>query len=109
MSPQFDNYLQRTLPSKLSFNMSVLLQLKNTSLFSFGTLDFFYNQEFSAPGKNIYYTVKCGFETTALRIVCLRSNINLTQFVWSTFDYYSTNYVMIVSPFFFREKDWLRF
>lgn len=93
-------------PQKLSSDISVLLQLKHTTAFSFGTLDFIYNQEFSAPGKNIYYTVRCGLETSALRIVCVesakvcgpRSNIDLTEFVWSTFDYYCTNYAMTVLP-----------
>ena len=44
-------------PQTLSSNIYVLPQLKHTTAFSFGTIDFIYNQEFSAPGENIYYTV----------------------------------------------------
>jgi len=63
-------------------------------------------QEYSAPSKNIYYTIECGVQRIALRIVriqiaklCgLRSNIDFTHYVWSTFDYHCTNYAMIVLP-----------
>ena len=59
-------------------------------------------QEYSAPGINVYCTIKCGVETISLRIVCVqiaklcgpRSNIDLTHYVWSAFDYYCKNYVV---------------
>ena len=60
----------------------------------------------STPGENIYYTVRCGLETTAVRIVCADSfescgpwaNLDLTHFIWTTFAYYCTNYAIVVLP-----------
>jgi hypothetical protein len=61
---------------------------------------------YSQPGNNVYYTIKCGVETAALRIVSVdsavpcgpRSNLDFTHFVWSTFAYYCTNCAMVVLP-----------
>ena len=61
---------------------------------------------FFLPGKLIFYVIKYGEETANLRIICvestkpcnLRSNIDLFHYVWSTFDYYCTNYAMCVLP-----------
>ena len=58
---------------KLSPDISVLLQLQHTLAFSLANWIFLYNQEFSAHGKNVYYTIKCGVETTAFRIVYVQS------------------------------------
>ena len=88
----------------LSSDISILLQLEHTSAFSFGTLHFLFNEEFSAPGKNIYFTVTCGVETNTLRIVCVQSaklcvplsSLDLTQLLWSTFDYYFSHYAMVL-------------
>lgn len=93
-------------PQEWTSDTSVLLQFRHTSAFCFGNLEFLYMQEYSAPGKNIYYTIKCGDVITAFRIVCVqsaklcspRSNIDFTQYVWSTFDYYCANYAMFVLP-----------
>ena len=93
-------------PQKWYSDISVLLQLQHNHAFSFGSLDFLYMQEYSAPGKNIYYTIECGVKRIAIRIACvqnaklygLRSNNDFTHYVRSTFDYYCTNYSMIVLP-----------
>jgi len=54
----------------------------------------------------LHYVIKYGEEIRALRTVCiesvklcgLRSNMDLTQYIWSTFEYYCANYTVIVLP-----------
>jgi hypothetical protein len=93
-------------PERLPPEISVLLQIQPTPAFSFESLDFLYMDAYSQPGNNVYYTVKRGVETAALKIVCVnssvpcgpRSKLDFTHFVWSTFAYYCTNYAMVVLP-----------
>ena len=54
----------------------------------------------------LHYIVKYGEEIRSLRIVCIesvkpcgpRSNVDLTHYIWSTFEYYSANYAVLVIP-----------
>jgi len=91
-------------PQKRSSDISILLQLQHNLAFSF---DSFWNMsDFTIPGKLILYGIKYGEQTANLRIICtestkpctLRSNNDLTHYVWSIFDYYCTNYAMCVLP-----------
>jgi len=58
------------------------------------------------PGKIIHYVIRYGVEVRALKIVCIqstqpygpRSNMDLTCYIWSTFDYCCANYAVIVLP-----------
>ena len=62
--------------------------------------------ERSVPGKIIHYVIRYGVEVTALKIVCIqctqpcgqRSNMDLTCYIWSAFDYYCANYASILLP-----------
>lgn len=94
-------------PQEWSSDISVLLHMQHTSVFfSLDSLGFSFVPDYSIPGKNIYYAVKYGVETTALRLVCIESakpcgpryNADLTDYVRPTFDYYCTNYATIVLP-----------
>jgi hypothetical protein len=73
ISPRFDNYIHDILPSKIVPWHFRFTAITAHSRVFFGKLDFLYNQEFSAHGKNVYYTIKCGVETTAFRIVYVQS------------------------------------
>jgi hypothetical protein len=74
--------------------------------FSIESLDFLFMPAYSSPGNNVHYTVRCGVETTAVRITCVdslelcgpESNLDLTHFIWKTFAYYCTNYAIAVLP-----------
>ena len=54
----------------------------------------------------INYVIRYGVDVKALKIVCIesakpcgpRSNIDLTQYIWSTFEYYCANNAMLVLP-----------
>jgi len=54
----------------------------------------------------IYYAIRYGVEVTALRIIYIESVkpcgplpiVDLTHYIWSTFEYYCANYAMIVLP-----------
>jgi len=93
-------------PQKLSSEIAVLLQITHTPAFSLESLDFVFVPYYYRPGKNIYYTVRHGDITIAVRIVCVdcvlpcapRSNLNLVHFMWSTFAYYCSNYAIVVVP-----------
>ena len=81
------------------------MQITPTPAFSLESLDFVFDPYYSRPGENIYYTVRHGDLTIAVRIVCVdcvlpcgpRSNLNLVHFMWSTFAYCS-NYAIVVVP-----------
>jgi len=83
-------------PQKLYSEIAVLLQITHTSAFSFESLDFVFVPYYYRHGENIYYTVRHGDISIAVRIVCVdcvlpcdpRSNLNLVHFMWSTFAYY---------------------
>ena len=93
-------------PQNLTSEISVLLQITNTPAFSLESLDFVFVPYYSRPGDNIYYAVRHGDITIAVRIVCVecaspcgpRSNLNLVHFMWSTFAYYCSNYAIVVVP-----------
>jgi hypothetical protein len=78
-------------PQKLSTEIVVLLQITHTPAFSFESSDFTFVPYYSRPGENIYYTVRHGDITIAVRIVCVdcvlpygpRSHMNLVHFIWS--------------------------
>jgi len=92
-------------PQKWSSDISVLLQIQRTRIFSLDSLLFFlFIPECSIPAKILNYVIKYGKELTALRIVCIESvkscgprpNMHLTHKIWPTFEYYCANYAMIV-------------
>jgi len=93
-------------PQKWSSDISGLLQMQHTPAFSLESLDFLFFREYSITGKTILDAMRYGIEVTAHRIVCIesvnlcgpRSNVDLTQYMWSTFEYYCANYAVIVLP-----------
>jgi hypothetical protein len=93
-------------PQNLSSEIAVLLQNTHTPAFSLESLDVLFVPYYSRPGENIYFTVRHGDITIAVRIVCVdcvlpcgpRSNLNLVHFMWSTFAYYWSNYAIVVVP-----------
>jgi len=62
--------------------------------------------ECSLPGKIIHYVIQYGVEVRVLKIVFIqgtkpcvpRSNMDLTCYIGSTFDYYCANYAVIALP-----------
>jgi hypothetical protein len=57
-------------PQKLTLpEIAVLLQITNTPAFSLESLDFVFVPYYSRPDENIYYVVRHGDLTIALRIV----------------------------------------
>ena len=90
----------------MSPEIAVLLQINHTPAFSLESLEFVFDPYYSRPGENIYYTVRHGDLTIAVRIVCVdcvlpcgpRSILNLVHFMWSTFAYYCSNYAIVVVP-----------
>ena len=93
-------------PEMLSPDLSILLQIQPTPVFSLDELDFLFVPSFSILERSICYTVRCGVEHMALRIVCVnslqpfgpRTNLDLTSIAWTTFSYYCANYAMVVLP-----------
>jgi len=93
-------------PQKWSADISVLLQKQRTPAFSLNSLNFLFVPEYSLPGKMLHYVIRYGAEIRALRIVCTgsviscgpRSNIDLTHYIWSTFEYYCANYAIVLLP-----------
>jgi hypothetical protein len=92
-------------PQNLSTDIRILLQIGHTPAFSLDCLDFLFQHLYSTPG-DIFYIVRYGEETIAIRIDCVdsletygpRSNHDFVQFMWTTFAFYSTNYAMLVLP-----------
>jgi len=93
-------------PQKWSLDISVLLQMQHTPAFCLDNLDFLFIPECSIPGKMLHYVIRYGVELKAVRIVYIdivkpcgpRSNVHLTQFIWSTFEYYCANYPIVQQP-----------
>jgi hypothetical protein len=91
-------------PQKLASEIAVLLQITNTPAFSLQSLDFLFVPQYSTPGENIYYAIRRVNTTIAVRIVCVtvtcdpRSNLNLVRFMLSSFEYYCSNYAIVVVP-----------
>ena len=91
---------------QMSPEIAVLLQIEHTAAFSIESLDFLFMPAYSSAISNVFYTVRCGAETAAVRITCVdsfeicgpRSNLDLTRFIWKTFTYYFTNYAIAVLP-----------
>jgi hypothetical protein len=91
---------------EMSPDIPILLQIQPTSVFSLENLDFWFMPSYSRPGDNVFYTVRCGVEVVALRIACinslqpccLRSNLDLTHFLWASFSFYCINYAMVMLP-----------
>jgi len=92
-------YHRQTLPE-----IAVLLQITHTPAFSIESLDFVFVPYYYRHGENIYYTVRHGDISIAVRMVCVdcvlpcgpRSILNLVHFMWSTFAYYCGNYAIVV-------------
>ena len=93
-------------PQKWSTDISILLQKQRTPAFSLNRLDFLYVPECSLPGEILHYYIRYGEEVRDLRIVCVhsvspcgpRSNIDLTYYVWATFEYYCADYAIVLLP-----------
>jgi hypothetical protein len=93
-------------PQNLCPKISALLKISHISAFSFDKLDFLYMPTYSRPGSNVFYALRYGNEITALRLAIVnsvkpcgqRSSTNFTYYMWKTFVYYFTNYVMVVLP-----------
>ena len=89
----------------LSSEISTLLQIHCSLAFSLGCLNFLLVPECSEPGKKMHYVTRYG-EVRDLKCVCIqitkpcgpRSNMDLTCYIWSTFEFYCANYAIIVLP-----------
>jgi len=87
-------------PQRWSSDISVSLQRQPTPAFSLNNLDFLFVPECYLPGKILHYYIRYGVEVRCLKLVCVdsvgpcgpRSNIDLTHYVWATFEYYFANY-----------------
>ena len=92
-------------PQSWSWEIAVLLQEQPSPTFSMGSVDFKFVPERSIPGKLLLYVIRYG-EEIMLRNACIdsfnpcgpRSNMDLTYHIWSTFEYYCTNYAIAVLP-----------
>ena len=84
----------------------MLLQEQPTPKFSLGSVEFVFVPEWSIPGNVLHYVVKYGGDEIVLRNQCIdsvapcdpRSNMDLTYHIWSTFEYYCSNYAILVLP-----------
>jgi hypothetical protein len=93
-------------PAELTPDSSILFQITRAPAFSLNSLDFLLVPEFTIPGSVIYYIVKYGDTTMAVkidRVYCNvpcgpRSNLNLVHYLWSEFVYYCSNYGLFVLP-----------
>jgi len=87
-------------------DISVSLQILHSLAFSLGCLDFLFVPECFIPGKMLHYIIRYGVENRALRIVCIDSvklcgtcsDNELTDYIWSTFEYYCANNAMVLLP-----------
>ena len=83
-----------------------LLQFLKTPAFSLGCLEFENWSSLTLPGRIICYVIRCGQEVANLQIFGVnsiipcgpRSNIDFTQYVWSHFYYYCSNYAVCILP-----------
>ena len=93
-------------PQNWSSDIAVLLQKQPTPAFSMGSLEFVCVPKWSIPGKMLHYVIRYGVDDIALRIVCIDSvnpcspwsNMDLTYYIWSSFEYYCTNYAVVMLP-----------
>jgi len=93
-------------PQTWSPEIAVLLQEQPTPKFAWGGVDFEINPIWSVPGKAMRYSIRHGSGETNLHVVIVnsviacgpRSNIDLTYHSWTTFDFYCTNYAIVVLP-----------
>jgi len=84
----------------------VLLQEQPSHTFSLGSIEFEFVPEWSMPGKLVLYVIRYGGDEIILRIAHIdsvnpcgpRSNMDLTYYVWTTFEYYCANYAIVVLP-----------
>ena len=104
--PNLINIYMAHWAQKLSSDISVLLHLKHTCAFSFGIMDFYIikNSPRLLIKYLLHYQVRCrndssqNFWAQSAKLCGPRSNIDLSKFVWDTFDYCCTNYSMILLP-----------
>ena len=83
-----------------------MLQEQPTPTFSIGGVEFVFVPELSIPGKVLHYVIRYEGDEILLRIRCIdsvnsygpRSNMDLTYYIWSTFEYYCNNYAIVVLP-----------
>jgi len=83
-----------------------LLQEQPTPTFSIGGVEFVFVPELSIPGKVLHYVIRYEGDEILLRIRCIdsvnsygpRSNMDLSYYIWSTFEYYCNNYAIVMLP-----------
>jgi len=93
-------------PQIWSSDLAVLLQAKSSPSFPMGGVDFQYVPEWSMPGKLVLYILRYGGHEIIFRIAFVdsvtpcgpRSNMDLTYYIWTTFEYYCDNYAILVLP-----------
>ena len=93
-------------PQTWAEEFAVLLQEQTTPTFSLSSVAFVFVPEWSIPGNVLHYVFKYGGDEVVLRIQCIdsvapcgpRSNMDLTYHTWSTFEYYCSNYAILVLP-----------
>jgi len=89
-----------------SSEIAVLLEEQPSPTFSLGGVEFEFVPEWSITGKLVLYILRYGGDDIIHRIECIdsvkpcgpRSNIDLTYYVWNTFEHYCDNYAIVVLP-----------
>jgi len=92
-------------PQTWSSEIAVLLQEQLSPTFALGGVEFELAPQWTVPGRVVHYYIRHDDEII-LAIVFIssvlfcgpRSNIDLTHYVWTTFDFYCTNYAIVVLP-----------
>ena len=83
----------------------MLLQEQPSPIFSLGGVEIEFVPEWSLPGKLVLYILRYGDDIIS-RIACIdsvnpcgpRTNMDLTYYVWTTFEYYWDNYAIVGLP-----------
>ena len=93
-------------PQTRSSEIAVLLQDQPSPNFALGGVGFELDPLRTVSGRAVRYTIRYGGEEIILSISIIssdspcgpRSNIDLTYHVWTLFEFYCTNYAIVVLP-----------
>ena len=93
-------------PQTWSSEIAVLLQDQPSPTYALGGVGFELYPLWTVPGRAVRYIIRHGGEEIILFISIIssesacgpRSNIDLTYHVWTLFDFYCTNYAIVVLP-----------
>ena len=97
-------YIARPLTWSPEFDL--LMQENETPQFELGGVEFVIVSTWAMPGRSVSYRIRHDGEEIILKIAYVncdipcgpRDNIDLTYNLWTTLDYYCTNYAIVVLP-----------